>query len=73
MWSADNLCKQFGPRSEQTDIGPVLDPNCLTFWLKEFYEKGDFEKNQQTTKNHAGKELNQIWDSYEKLDTAKCL
>ena len=36
--SADNLCKQFGPRSGPTsrrasrrDVGPDLDPNCLTF------------------------------------------
>ena len=28
--SADNLCKQFGPRSGPTNVGPDLDPNCLT-------------------------------------------
>ena len=27
--SADNLCKQFGPRSGQTNVRPDLDPNCL--------------------------------------------
>ena len=33
---------------------PDLDPNCLTLtvFLKEFFEKVDFEKNQQTTKEH---------------------
>ena len=25
LWSADNLCKQFGQ-----NVGPVLDLNCLT-------------------------------------------
>ena len=29
-------------------VGPDLDTNCLT--LKEFFEKVDLEKNQQTTK-----------------------
>ena len=28
--SADYLCKQFGPRSGPTNVGPDLDPNCLT-------------------------------------------
>ena len=27
---ADKLFKQFGPRSEPTNVGPGLDPNCLT-------------------------------------------
>ena len=27
--SADNLCKQFGPRSGSTFFGPDLFPNCL--------------------------------------------
>ena len=36
-------------------VRPDLDPNCLTLiaFLKEFFEKVDFEKNQQTTKKHA--------------------
>ena len=29
MSSADNLCKQFGPRQ---NVGPDLDSNCLTLW-----------------------------------------
>ena len=52
--SAASLCKQFGPRS-----GPT---KCRTWFrstlfdtddtLKEFFEKDDFEKNQQTTKKN---------------------
>ena len=36
------------------NVGPDLDSNCLTLWvfLKDFLEKVDFEKNQQTTKKH---------------------
>ena len=40
--SADNFCKQFLPRSSLFDTKMVF--------LKEFFEKVDFEKNQQTTK-----------------------
>ena len=43
--SADNLCKQFGPR---LNIGPDLDLNMfhtlMEIFLKEFFEKVDFEK-----------------------------
>ena len=28
--SADNLCKQLRPMSGPTNVGPDLDPNCLT-------------------------------------------
>ena len=35
----------------QLNVGPDLDPNCLIF-LKELFEKFDFEKNQQTIKKH---------------------
>ena len=54
MLSADNLCKQFGPRSGPTNVGPDLDQNYLTLmvFLKYFFDKVDFEKNQQTTKKH---------------------
>ena len=36
-------------------FGCDLDPNCLTLivFLKEYFEKVDFEKNQQMTKPHA--------------------
>ena len=51
--SADNLCKQFGPRSDPTlarqNVGPDLDPKCL---LKDFFERVYFEKNKQATKKH---------------------
>ena len=47
----DNLCKQFGPRSGPTKC---LEPSCLTLivFLKEHFERVNFEKSQQTTKNH---------------------
>ena len=51
--SADNLCKQFGPR---LNIGPDLDPNMfhtmMEIFLNDFFEKIDFEKSQQTAKKH---------------------
>ena len=50
--SADNLCKQFGPRSGPTKrrarSGSKLSEPLMVF-LKEFFEKVNFEKNQQTT------------------------
>ena len=42
LLSADNLYKQFGPRS---GFKPF---DILIVFLKEFFEKGDFEKSQQT-------------------------
>ena len=45
--SADNLCKQFGPRSGPTKCW------ALPGLLKELFEKDNFEINQQTTKKHA--------------------
>ena len=41
--------------SDQEKGGPDLDPNCLTLmvFLKEFYEKVNFEKSQQTMKNYS--------------------
>ena len=42
--SADSLCKI------RPDIGPDLDPVSLFDALKSFFEKDDFEKNQQTAK-----------------------
>ena len=46
------VCKQFGPDQARQNGWPDLNPNCLTLivYLKEFFEKIDFEKNQQTTK-----------------------
>ena len=40
------------PDKARQNVGPDLGPNCLTLmvFLKEFFEKEDFEeKNQQTT------------------------
>ena len=50
--SADNFCKQFGPDQARQIVRPALDPNCLTLmvFLKEFFDKVDFERNQQKTK-----------------------
>ena len=51
MSSADDFCKQFESNLFDTQM----------VFLKEFFEKVDFEKNQQTTKNMkifpGGKEL----------------
>ena len=50
--SADNLCKQFGPRSGPTECwsqsGSKLFNTTILF-LKEFFEKVNFENIQQTT------------------------
>ena len=55
MPSADNLCKQFGSRSGPTKCrawsGSKLFDTLMVF-LKEFFEKEDFEKNQKTTQKH---------------------
>ena len=42
------------PVQTRQNVGPDLDPNCLTLmvFLKEFFKKVDYEKNQQTTKKH---------------------
>ena len=42
MSPADNFCKQFGTRA--------VSKLFVIVFLKEFFEKVDFEKNQQTTK-----------------------
>ena len=58
MSSADNICKQFGPRSGATKCwawsGSKLFDTLMLF-LKEFFEKIDFEKCQQTTINQKTK------------------
>ena len=42
------------PDQDRQNVGPDLDPNSLTLivFLEEFFKKVDFEKSQQTTKNH---------------------
>ena len=48
MFSADNPCKQFGPRSGKNSVRPDLAPNMLTLMV--FLEKKvDFKKNNQQT------------------------
>ena len=53
--SADNLGEQFGPRSGLTNrracSGSKLFDILMVF-LKEFFQKVNYEKNQQTTKKH---------------------
>ena len=53
MLSADNLGKLFGPRSgpmnHQALSGSKLFDVPMAF-LKEFFQKVNFEKNQETTK-----------------------
>ena len=41
------------PDQDRKDVGPDLDPNCLTLivLLKEFFKKVDFEKNQMTKRS----------------------
>ena len=62
--SADNLCKQFGPRSSPTKhrvwSGSKLFDTLMVF-LKEFFKKVNFEKNKQTTKKHVGKEWSYLY------------
>ena len=40
------------PDQARQNVGPDLDPNCLNLMVlpKEFFNKVDFEKNQQMTK-----------------------
>ena len=47
--SADIFCKQFGTRLGPTSGSKLFDTPIV--FLKEFFKKVDYEKNQQTTKN----------------------
>ena len=49
---ADNLCKQFGPRSGPKKCGAWSGFNLFDtqIVLLKVFEKNDFEKNQQSTK-----------------------
>ena len=45
----DKLCKQFESRSGTTkcqNVGPDLDSNCLTLFLRDFLKKVNIEKWQ---------------------------
>ena len=51
LFSADNLCKQFGPRSDPTNCCPQSGSNLFDtqmVFLEAFLEKSDFKENQQT-------------------------
>ena len=54
LLSADNFCNSLDPDQDGQNAGPHLDSNHLTLivFLKELYEKVNFEKCQQTTKKH---------------------
>ena len=54
--SADNICKQFGLRSGPTERCDSKLFDTRIVFLKDFFEKVDFEKNQLTTKK-SGKNL----------------
>ena len=65
--SANNLCKQIGPRPGPTkhqawSVSDLFDAQMVL--RKEFFEKAVYEKNQQTTKKHEkhpkGKMLNNL-------------
>ena len=50
-----HICKQIGPRSGPTKRRAGSGSNMFDtqmVFLKDFFEKVDFEKNQQTTKKH---------------------
>ena len=55
MPSADTVAfaNSLEPDQNRYNVGPDLDPNCLSLcmivFLKEFLKKGNFEKSQQTT------------------------
>ena len=46
------LANSSDPDQARQNVRPDLDLNCTTLmvFLKEFFEKVDFEKNEQTTK-----------------------
>ena len=44
MLSADNLCEQFGPRSGPTKRLAWSGSTDARYFLKEFFEKVNFEK-----------------------------
>ena len=64
--SADNFCKPLGPRPGPTKCWACSGFNLYTqmLFLKEFYEKNDFDKKKKQTKKKSknifpgGKELN---------------
>ena len=49
-----NFANSLDPYQARQNVRPDLDPICLCqmVFLKDFFEKVDFEKNQQMTKKH---------------------
>ena len=69
LLSADNLCKQIGPRSGLTKCGTSsgYELFCtLVVFLKDFFEKVNFEKNNNSRrqKNKQNKNSMQNFPSY---------
>ena len=58
--SADNFCKQFGPRSQ--NVGPGLDPICLTHFvfLKEFFLKVESADKKEHENFPRGQRVNRV-------------
>ena len=56
MFSTDSLANSLDPDQARLNVGPDLGPDCLTLmvFLKEFFEKVDFEKkiSQQQSMQH---------------------
>ena len=61
---ADNLCKQFGPRS----VGPELDPNHLTLigFLKEFLKLEDLKVLRRSPDLFNNVKIGQSFTAYNK-------
>ena len=61
--SADNLCKQFGPRSGRMFCIKLFDTLMVFLKNKNIFNKVDFEKHQQTTRKHSKFTSRQIVES----------
>ena len=49
-----NFANSLDPDQNRQNVGPGLDPNCLTLWLvfkKEFLEKNNFGKSADDSKS----------------------
>ena len=76
MSSADNICKQFGPRSSLTKCRAWSESklfDTLMVFLKEFFKWFDIEKKQQTTKKHAKFPSRQRVNSFPASGPTSCL
>ena len=63
------LANSLEPDRARQNVGPDLDPNCLTLmeFLKDFFEKGDLKKNPQTTKKKTKKKNMQNYPACKEL------